>query len=175
MTFSAWNCAMTIPLSDTLQVTVTKNTNVCTDLAGAELTKLSPDIVFQGLPAQFNVDLSPDDATKPYTYTLGYGDLTPPLTDLSSADPFQFSYTYQQTGTFTMTFSAWNCAMTIPVSDTLQVEVEPFIPPMKVFLPMIMTNFAAHTQAPVKTLPVALWAVIPVVGLSIRKFYKRKK
>ena len=65
-------------------------------------------------------DLMPDEATKPYSYTLDYGDGVAPVDGSSSDDPFSFSYTYANAGTYTVIFEAWNCAMIQPVGAVFE-------------------------------------------------------
>ena len=123
VTFAAWNCAMTTPLTSSVVVTVQPPINVCIDIEAVELALLTAGTVYTDTQLTFGAAIAPDDASKPYTYTLDYGDGTSPLSGVSSADPFTFTHTYTATGTYTATFAAWNCGMMEPVTATVTVTV----------------------------------------------------
>jgi hypothetical protein len=68
---------------------------------------------------------------KPYNYTING---SPVLA--SSADPQNFIMNFDTTGLHDVEIAVWNCPMTAPVTDTLQVMVEGQSP--KVYLPIVM-------------------------------------
>jgi hypothetical protein len=80
--------------------------------------------VYAGEPVDLLADIVPDDAAKPYTYTVDYGDGTAPVTATDSLDPLALSYTYYTTGTYTVEIGVWNCAVTEPVTGTVEIVVE---------------------------------------------------
>jgi PKD repeat protein len=96
----------------------------CTDVTGVALSLAAPGPVYAGEPVDLLADLMPDDAAKPYSYAVDYGDGTVPVTGTDSLDPLALSYTYDSTGTYTVEIGVWNCAMTEPVTDTIEIGVE---------------------------------------------------
>jgi PKD repeat protein len=99
-------------------------------LTGVDLTQVTPGPIFSGHLVEFSADLLPDPATKPYTYTIDFGDgIT--LTSTSSLDPLEFSHTYTSIGFYTIQFSAQNAGMTLPLIDRLDIQVY-----SKFFLPV---------------------------------------
>jgi PKD repeat protein len=103
--------------------TAVEVTPVCTDVTEVELSLASPGPAYAGEPANLLADVTPDDAAKPYSYAVDYGDGTAPVTGTDSLDPLALSYTYAATGTYTVELGVWNCAMTEPVTDTLEIVV----------------------------------------------------
>ena len=95
----------------------------CVELTSASLAQSTPAPLYRGNPAQFSAGLLPAGATRPYTYTVSYGDGSAPLTAASSADPLALSHTYNVTGTYTLDFSAWSCSPAGAVSASLPVTV----------------------------------------------------
>ncbi|MGC8874822.1 MAG: hypothetical protein ACP5SI_10320, partial [Chloroflexia bacterium] len=75
---------------------------------------------------------SPDDATKPYSYTVNAG---PPLS--SGDDPLFFELTFAAPGMHPVTIAVWNCGMPTPVTDSVDVWVG-----YGVYLPLV---FKGHT------------------------------
>ncbi len=133
VTISAWNCAMATPVTDTLAVTVETPDFPVT---GLDLSLLTPGTLYVGDPASFSADIAPDEAAKPYTYTLDFGDATAIITAMSSADPLAFDHTFAAAGVYTVTITVWNSAMTTPVTDTVTVTIE--APSYEVYLPIVM-------------------------------------
>jgi PKD repeat protein len=71
----------------------------------------------------FQADLTPIDASKPYTYTINHGDSSGLVTASTRYDPFYFAHRYSISGAYTATISAWNNGMPVPVSATLQLDI----------------------------------------------------
>jgi PKD repeat protein len=115
-----WNCDMTTPVTATYGVTITA-VEVCTPLISVDLNATSA--MQTGDPVTFTVDLLPDDATTPYSYTIDYDDSTAPLTATASADPLSLMHTYDMSGTYTVEVGVWNCDMTTPVTATYGVTI----------------------------------------------------
>lgn len=109
--------------SDSAAHTVLVEALVCQDISGISLSQLTPGNPQPGVEATFSANVAPDWATKPYSYTLDFGDGVTTTLALANSDPFTFAHTYAITGVFPLEISAWNCAMPQPVTDTLQVEV----------------------------------------------------
>jgi hypothetical protein len=101
-------------------------TATCTNVTGVDLTMLNTGSIYTSTAVTFTADIAPDDATKPYTYTIDYDDGTPLSEAISSTDPMTLTHTFATTGTKTVTFSAWNCAMMQPVTDSVAVVVSEY-------------------------------------------------
>jgi hypothetical protein len=88
---------------------------------------------------EFSADIAPDNAGKPYTYTIDYGAGagTPAA---SSADPLTLTHTFVSTGTYIVEVAVWNCTMVVTnaVTDTVQVVVEE--PVYNIYLPLVLRN-----------------------------------
>jgi len=121
---AAWNCAMTEPVTDSVEVVVSEP---CEDVSGVDLTLLTSGDVYTDTAVAFSADVSPDDASKPYTYTIDYDDGTPPFTLASSDDPLALNHTFATIGSHNVEIAAWNCAMTEPVTDSKVVMVNEYI------------------------------------------------
>jgi hypothetical protein len=92
-------------------------------LISVELSVDTPGTIYVGSPVDLSADLLPDDANKPYTYTIDLGDGSPVMDGTSSLDPLPFTHTYAVTGTFTVLIEAWNEGMSEPVTDSLDINV----------------------------------------------------
>jgi PKD repeat protein len=127
ITIEVMNIGMTVPVTGSLELEVVEPFAI----TSIDLTLDSPEPIFAGDPLQFSAELLPDDATKPYTYTIQYGDGIS-TTNTSSDDPLVFSHVYATGGNFTVQIAVLNDTMTDPVTDSLSLEV--LIPdPMAVF------------------------------------------
>lgn len=116
----AWNHTPTELVTDTAIVTVSE---VYTHLLGVDLTLVTTGTIYTGNGVDFSADILPDDANKPYTYTISFGDGTLPMTTTSSTDPLPLTHTYAITGSFWVEIKAWNEGMTGPVTDSLELQV----------------------------------------------------
>lgn len=102
------------------------------------LQQVYPDSPFAGQNLYLRADISPDNASKPYTYTLDYGDDTLPITLTSSYDPLTFSHVYTNSGSFSLDLTAWNAFTMLPVSSTITLKIaKPPGPPPEIYLPFI--------------------------------------
>jgi PKD repeat protein len=90
----------------------------CVTVTDVGLTLVTTDTIYPNNDAEFSADIMPDDATKPYTYTLYPGT---PIT--ATTDPLNFFVNFDQPGTHTLEIAVWNCAMTTPLTDSVQVPV----------------------------------------------------
>ena len=113
--------------SDTVLHTVTVEPALITSV---DLTQVTIDPIFPGDVVDFSADLLPDDAGKPYSYTIDFGDGTV-VSDASSLDPFLFDHLYTFSGRHTVQISVWNSGMTDPVTDSIEILVG-----YKFFLPL---------------------------------------
>jgi hypothetical protein len=94
----------------------------CKELTGITLSYTNTSAIYTDTVVYFEADLAPDNATKPYTYTIDYGDGVSG-TATSSADPLALEHTFDTTGTQTIEIAAWNCEMTRPVTDEVSFTV----------------------------------------------------
>jgi len=95
----------------------------CVDLSSVDLTLVTTGTLYPGDEATFEADIEPDDASKPYSYTVDYADGTPSLEGSDVADPLVLTHTFGTTGTFGVEVSAWNCEMAVPVTDSLTITI----------------------------------------------------
>lgn len=125
------------PYVGTSDVTVT---HVCTEVTGVDLTLLTAGDIYTDTPVAFRVDISPDDANKPYSYTIDYDDGTAPVAGTSSDDPMTLNHTFATAGTHTVEIAVWNCTMTAmePKTDTADVVVNKRF---WIYLPILMRNY----------------------------------
>ena len=79
---------------------------------------------------------APDEATKPYSYTINYGDATSTIPYTSTLDPLVLSHTYAAAGVYTVELGVWNCVMGLPLTDTLSLSLRP--PPYRLYLPIVL-------------------------------------
>jgi hypothetical protein len=120
---TATNCADAL-VTDTHTIVISEPA-VCTDVTGVNLTLVNPGTIYTDTLVELSADVAPDDASKPYTYTVDYGDGTVPVTGDSSDDPLVLTYTYDTTGTYEIGIAVWNCEMAPEeaVTDTLTLTV----------------------------------------------------
>ncbi len=118
---TATNCTSTVVL-DTHTITIVPP---CTDVVSLDLVQVTPDPVYTGTVVQLSADILPDDAAKPYSYTIAV-DGAPGPARSGMDDPLLFTATFAVTGTHTVEVAAWNCAMAGPATDTVEVVVEPY-------------------------------------------------
>jgi PKD repeat protein len=106
--------------SDTVvsEVTVTCEPP-CDEVESVALSVVTASPICPGDEVQFEADIAPDEATKPYTYALNGGPET-----VSSADPLTFTLSFAEPGTHVVEVAVWNCDMAAPVIATTSVEVE---------------------------------------------------
>ncbi len=140
--FAAWNCDMITPVVGTVEVVVIASEvpTECVEITGVDLSLLTAGDIYTDTLVQFEADISPDDFSAPYTYTIDYGDGN---TDdgTSSDDPYAFNHTYTTTGTYTVELAAWNCDMTVPITDTVEVVVmESVVGGYSIYLPIVIKS-----------------------------------
>ena len=92
-------------------------------LTELNLTLVNTSTLYAGVPVTFTIDLMPDEAGKPYTYTVNYGDDSV-ITNTTSLDPLSLTHIFPAAGNYSVQFHAHNLGMTTPVSDTLGLTVD---------------------------------------------------
>ena len=134
---------VTLSITNTLGSSSSQHPVVIEPQQPISITQISVDQVYPASPYAgqslfLRADISPDNASKPYTYTLDYGDNTLPITLTSLYDPLTFSHVYTASGTYTLNLTAWNAFNTQPVSGTLGLQInEPPAPPPEIYLPFV--------------------------------------
>jgi hypothetical protein len=113
----------------------------CVPISDVTLSLVSPGTLYVDDTVSFSADIAPDDAAKPYSYTVDYGDMTVLFPASSSDDPLALSHTYDTPGIYDVTIRVWNCGMAAgqAVSDTLQVEI--FSSGFGIYLPLVAKNY----------------------------------
>jgi hypothetical protein len=139
LTVSATNLCTLPPVTDTHDIVITA-APVCTEVTGITLVYTNTGTIYTDTVVHFSADIAPDDADMPYTYTIDYGS-GPTLPNIAAVDPYLFTYTFPITGTHTVTFSAWNCAMIVPESDSVSVTVSAYGDQNFIYLPIVLRNF----------------------------------
>jgi uncharacterized repeat protein (TIGR01451 family) len=106
-------------------LTVLSQSPTCTQVTDVVLTQATTGTVYVGDTAQFSADLAPDDAAKPYTYTVYLDGTTLVYPQAGNTDPLTFSHTFPTTGTYTVEVAVWNCGLgeAEAVTDTVKVEM----------------------------------------------------
>lgn len=94
----------------------------CTPISTVTLTLQTTGTLLLGAPVAFQADVGPDDAYKPYQYSIDYGDGNQ-VSGSSSDDSLEMEHTYYQPGLFPVQFSATNCGMPLPRTDTISVDI----------------------------------------------------
>ena len=94
----------------------------CIEVSGVDLSRLTTGAITTDTNVQFSADIAPDEASKPYSYTIDYGD-GPGAPATSSDDPLAFSHTFATTGAHTVVIGVSNCEMIAPVEDSVTFEV----------------------------------------------------
>jgi carboxypeptidase T len=129
--------------SNQIQAPVMITNSQCITLT--ELALIPPTVSYAGKNTAFRLDLSPDQATKPYHYNLEINDGSASMASTSSDDPLQVMHTFPVTGTFPITATAWNCAMEQPVTTSIQVTVTES-PPQTFYFPIYLYNSRQPAQ-----------------------------
>ncbi|HNT75900.1 MAG TPA: PKD domain-containing protein, partial [Anaerolineae bacterium] len=96
--------------------------SACVEVTGVDLSLLTSGTIYTNTTVQFSADIAPDDAGKPYTYTVDYGAGHGPAT-AGSEDPLQFNHVFAIPGIYTVEVGVWNCAMSLPHYDSVTFEV----------------------------------------------------
>ncbi|MCI0520815.1 MAG: PKD domain-containing protein [Chloroflexi bacterium] len=97
----------------------------CIPIQAVTLTQISADPLYLGDLVSYQADIFPNDAHKPYTYTIDFADGGLPVTLSSSLDPLLLTHAFSSLGDHAVTFSAWNCAMPAPQASAATTTIEP--------------------------------------------------
>ena len=91
-------------------------------ITGVVLTQVTTGSIVPGESVDFSADLQPNNALKPYDYSIDLGDGTV-TSGSSTIEPLLFSHAYAHPGLYTVEISVQNAAMAEPITDTLEVLV----------------------------------------------------
>jgi len=143
---AVWNCDMSAAqaVTNTAQVVVNEQGVTCTPVTGVGLSLTTSSDIYTDTEVTFSADVAPDNAGKPYTYTIDYGDGVS-TTATSSDDPLTtpLNHTFTATGTYEIEIAVWNCDMSAAqaVTDTVQVAVsERAEADHEIYLPLVARN-----------------------------------
>ena len=128
------NCSLTEPVTDVVSVSVVA---VPVPLTSVDLTLVTTGTIHVGDFVDFSADLLPDNADKPYTFTIDFGDSSPVFSDTSILDPLSFTHAFLNGGTYTVVVEAWNASNTEPVTDSLDLTVYEPVTVYSSFLPLV--------------------------------------
>jgi len=138
-TVRAFNQAGYSDWADPWTFEITQTSQPCTSVTGVDLSLLTPAPIYAGDTVSFSADLSPDDASLPYTYTVSVDGATLVYPQEGSSDPLIFSHTFPVTGVYVVEVAAWNCGMDEAGAVTGTVGVEVIEPGgYTVYLPVVM-------------------------------------
>jgi PKD repeat protein len=131
-------------VTDTVQVVVNEQGVTCTPVTSVDLSLATSGDIYTDTEVSFSANVAPNNAGKPYTYTIDYGDGISTTTS-SSDDPLTapLTHTFTATGTYEVEIAVWNCDMSEgeAVKDTVQVTVsEREEADHKIYLPLVTRN-----------------------------------
>jgi len=119
--------------------------SACTAVTDVDLTLLTSGDIYTDTLVAFSADVAPDNAHKPYTYTIDYDDGGATTTATSSDDPLTtpLDHTFATVGTHNVEIKVWNCAMTeaqartdaLPVVVSEHAETD-----NRIYLPLVVRN-----------------------------------
>ncbi len=109
--------------SSSISHPVVVQSTVCMPIVMVNLTQVSQGTIFTDTNVIYNADILPNIATKPYTYTINYGDELTPTTATSSNDPLVLNHSFENPGTYPIEIAAWNCSPTQTVTSSLETTV----------------------------------------------------
>ena len=103
-------------------VTHTVVVEPCQPVTAVTLTLQTTGTLLIGQPVNFQVDIAPEGATKPYSYGMDFGDGTDPQPGFSYDDPLGLTYTYALPGDFQAEILVQSCDAA-QITDTLQLSI----------------------------------------------------
>jgi hypothetical protein len=130
------------PDENPVTVPVTMVVVPCIDVTDVDLTQFTSGDIYTNTLVQFNADISPNNADKPYNYSIDYDDGTVPVTGTSSDDPLGLNHTFAILGSHGVKITVWNCAMTEEeaATDIVVTQVSPIQPWFWIYLPIVSKN-----------------------------------
>ena len=126
--------------SDTFISQVAVQCDTCEPITAVQLTTVPTATLYTGEAVGFAVDVAPETAVSPYTFTVSINHTAVLTAQNSTANPFAFSYTFEEPGEFVVTVDVWNCDLAMPVSSSLNVAILPATERYKVYLPLMASE-----------------------------------
>jgi hypothetical protein len=146
VTFKAWNCDMMEGEAtvDSVHVEVVAPPPPCEEVTGVTLSLITTGDIFTDTVVSFSADVAPDNATKPYTYSIDYSDGYS-VTSASSEDPLTtpLDHTFVTSSTYDVEILVWNCEMAEgeAAQGSAQLIVKGYGPADRyVYLPLVVRN-----------------------------------
>jgi N-acetylneuraminic acid mutarotase len=129
------------PCADYVDIPLEIHCVECIEVEGVDLTLVTTGTIYTGDLVEFSAEVMPLNADIPFSYTIDYGDGTT-AEGTSSDFVMSFDHTYTTSDTFTVEIGVWNCDITEPLTDMVDVTVmEPPAPPFYYYyLPMLYKN-----------------------------------
>jgi Subtilase family/Carboxypeptidase regulatory-like domain/Domain of unknown function (DUF4394) len=104
----------------------------CEEVVSVALSVVTPGPFYPGATVQFSADIAPDGFTGPYSYSINGGPV-----QVSSDDPLLFSLSFGDPGSYSVEIAVWNCDMSAPATDTVEITISPYT----TYLPVILRNY----------------------------------
>ena len=120
-----WDSPTYIPL--TLCVS-----EACEEVVDVTLSAVTPGPFYPGATVEFSADIAPDGFTGPYNYSINGGPV-----QVAGDDPLLFSLSFGLPGTYPVTIAVWNCNMSTPATDTVEIVISYYT----TYLPVILSNY----------------------------------
>jgi len=126
--------------SDTFVSQVSVQCDTCEPITAVQLTTVPTATLYTGEAVGFAVDVAPETAVSPYTFTVSINNTAVLTAQNSTANPFVFDYTFEEPGEYVVTVDAWNCDPASSVSSSLNVGILPATERYKVYLPLMVSE-----------------------------------
>jgi PKD repeat protein len=91
-------------------------------ITSVDLTQVTTGTIYTGDSVNFSADITPDNAAKPYEYSIDFGD-GKVVTGTSDMEPLLFYHVFTSGGVYMVQISVKNTVMSEPVTDSLAVHV----------------------------------------------------
>ena len=103
----------------------------CEEVVSVDLSVVTPGPFYPGATVEFSADIAPDGFTGPYNYSINGGPV-----QAASDDPLLFSLSFGLPGTYPVTIAVWNCDMSTPTTNTVEIVISYYT----TYLPVILWN-----------------------------------
>ena len=123
--------------SSTFVGEVTVQCDSCEPVTAVQLTRTTTTTLYAGDTAEFAVNILPETAVSPYTYTVSINNTAVITAQVVDNNPFTFTHTFAEPGVYTTAVEVWNCGLASPISGTLNVTILPARERHKLYLPVL--------------------------------------
>lgn len=121
---------------------MTVQCDVCEPITAVQITPVTTTPI-AGDSVGFEVNVLPETAVSPYTYTVSISGTAVITAQNSGSNPFFFDHTFADPGVYTVTVAVWNCDLVSPLTSSVNVTVLPPTDRYKIYLPTVRANQAA--------------------------------